>query len=53
MASEYEGTKITDITTALNPSTLEGAKILIVTGDNQHLVPMSVFLDYLKGKLNT
>lgn len=53
MASEYEGTKITDIPTVLNPSIMDGAKVLIVTADNQHLVPMSVLVDYLKGKINT
>lgn len=53
MAGEYEGTKITEITSTINPANLDGAKVLIVTTDNQLLVPMSVLIDYIKVKVNS
>lgn len=52
MASEYEGTKITDITTALDTSVLDGAKVLIVTDNNQFLIPVSKLVEYIKVKVN-
>lgn len=53
MANEYEGTKIIDLTTIENTVNLDGAKVLIVTSDNQLLVPMALLVEYLKIKINT
>lgn len=50
--NNYEGTKITDVTTLPNLTTLDTARVLIVTDDNQYTVPMSEFVDYLKDKIN-
>lgn len=52
MASEYEGTKITDITTSQDTSALDGAKVLIVTDNNQFLMPVSKLVEYIKVKVN-
>lgn len=52
MASEYEGTKITDIATAQDIGALDGAKVLIVTDNNQFLLPVDKLVDYIKAKVN-
>ena len=52
MANEYEGTKITEITTAQDTGTLNGAKVLIVTENNQFLLPVDKLVDYIKAKVN-
>ncbi len=52
MASEYEGTKITDITTVQDVNVLDGANVLIVTDNDQFLMPVAKLVEYIKVKVN-
>lgn len=50
-ATEYQGTKLQDIDTITDIGTIESAKILIITADNQYLVSFQDLVNILKAKV--
>lgn len=53
MANEnYEGTKITEITTLSSIPNPDTAKILIITSDNQYQVSLPTLVDYIRQQLD-
>lgn len=50
-ATEYQGTKLQDIDTITDVKTIESAKILIITTDNQYLVSFQDLVNILKAKV--
>lgn len=48
----YEGTKINDISTVPPELDLEDASVLVVTRNNQFLLPMADLITYLKTQIN-
>lgn len=49
--TEYQGTKLQDIDTITDVATIEKAKILIITTDNQYLVSFQDLVNILKAKV--
>ena len=52
MADNYEGTKITNIPNFAPLGDLKNVRVMVVTPDDQFLLPMSALIAHIKSEIN-